>query len=301
MKKKYLTAAAVLLTLICAFALTSCGGGQTGGNGDGAGNGNVTDASSLIEAHKSAQNDVESVHMDATTDMNMTMNSESLEAVLGSSELSMPFVVEMSLDSGKETAHGTTKTTVDLMGQSQEQNAEAYYDLKEGAAYVKAAESSAWTKTESTATVSSMLNSADDFSDEMLKDAEYAETEDGYTLTFDATNMGSIINELNSMDDLSASGVTLEDCTINKGTVVYTFDKETCLIKHVNMTGVDMTAKGSMQGMEFEMDIVMSADFDYSKYNELSPADYEIPDSVISSAAAPAKAGKALSVIRQAA
>lgn len=291
MRPRILTAAAILTGILCCAALTSCGGTAAGDA--------PTDAPTLIEKHNEAQGAVKSLHMDATTNMTMSMDTASMSSVLGTSELTMPFTIEMALDSGRETAHGTTKTTISFMGQSQKQNAEAYYDMKNAVSYVKAEGSSSWSKSESDVNISSMLDSTAGLSEESLKKAEFSEEEDAYVLTLNAKDMGDVINELNSMDDLSSQGVELTDCTIKSGTAVYTFDKSTCLLRSVKLTAVDMTATGSVQGVDFEMGISMDADFAFSKYDELSPSDYEIPESVTSSASA--KAGPSPAEIRRAA
>ena len=208
---------------------------------------------------------------------------DGLKDVMGTDSLTMPMSITMSMDSGKETAHATSNTKMTMLGQSIDQNAEQYIDIKNGVTYTKAEGTNQWTKTESDASMSDMMDSMSKMSKDMLSKAEFAETEDSYTLTLDAEVMGDMIKELGLFDSISSADMELEEFSIDSGQIVYTFDKESALLTKSEIKELDVKAKGTEQGISADMQIPVSATMEYSHYGELDPKDYEIPSDVTGS------------------
>ena len=258
--------AALVFTL---GTLTSCGGPS------------ITDAKSLVAANKAAQEAVKNFHMDGDLDMEMKMKMEELQALLGTAELSMPMKMEMSMDMSKETAHGTTKTDVTTLGQTQSVDAEMYCDIKEGIVYTKTDASNTWVKSNQEINTADMVESLAGAGDELLEKAEFSSDDDSYKLTLSAEVLGESINDLGLMNDIGSAGMEIKDLNMSEGTIVYTFDKETVLMKKVEMDDVKVTANGTMDGTSLDMDIDMDAEYEFSKYDELDPKDYEIPEDVV--------------------
>ena len=240
----------------------------------------ITDGKSLIEANKAAQEKVESFHMDSDIDMDMSMKMDGLEAVLGSSSIEMPMKMEIAMDAGKETAHGTTTADISVLGQSQKVDAEMYYDLKNGTVYSKTADSSTWTKSEQDMSSIDLAGNLADISDEILEKAEFSSDDDGYKLTLQAKDLGDSINEMGLLNDINSAGVSLDKFTINEGQIIYTFNKENVNLQKVDMEDIKIDAAGTAQGSTVDLAIDMDGDYEFSKYNQLDPKDYEIPDEV---------------------
>ena len=264
--KLFLVGSVIALTL---GIFTACGGSPT-----------IDDASSLIEANRTAQEAVSSYHMDSDMDMNIAMGMEGLESLLGSSSLNMPMDMKMSMDMGKESGHGTTSVSISMMGQKQDVNAEMYVDIKEGVAYSKLDTADAWTKNEQDASTMDMISSVSAMSDEILSKAKFESDEESYKLTLTAADLGESINDLGLMDSLGSSGVELKDFSMTEGEIKYTFDKDKVLLRKISMDNVKVKATGSVQGTTMDMDITMKADYELGKYDELDPKDYQIPDDV---------------------
>ena len=253
--------------------LAGCGGSKA----------QITDAVSLAEANQAAQQAAKNYHMDMDMDMEATIKMDGLKDVMGTDSLTMPMSITMSMDSGKETAHATSNTKMTMLGQSIDQNAEQYIDIKNGVTYTKAEGTNQWTKTESDASMSDMMDSMSKMSKDMLSKAEFAETEDSYTLTLDAEVMGDMIKELGLFDSISSADMELEEFSIDSGQIVYTFDKESALLTKSEIKELDVKAKGTEQGISADMQIPVSATMEYSHYGELDPKDYEIPSDVTGS------------------
>lgn len=267
--KVRLTVAAALAVLIIGM-LSACGDGSP----------QITDAKSLAAANKTAQEAVENYHMDMNMNMDVTMNLPGLEDMLGSSSIEVPTSMEMRMDSGKETAHANSSMSMTMMGQSMDQDAEMYIDITNGTAYTKAAGTDTWQKSENSIGMTDMTNSLSELGDDIMSEAVFSETEEDYTLTLDAAVLGEAIKEMDLLGSLDAAGMGLEDFSIDGGQLTYIFDKESVLIKKIEMNDVDVKASGDISGSTADMEMPINATFDFSKYNELSAADYEIPADV---------------------
>lgn len=254
--------------------LTSCGEGNKEGGAT------INDVQSLVAANKVAQAAVKNFHMDGDMDMNTKMKMEGLGELLGMDELSMPMDIVISMDVGRETAHGDTNTSLDFMGQSQDVAAEMYCDLKEGIVYTKTEGAEGWTKKEQDMSSIDMASTISQMGAEVLEKAEFSSDAETYKLTLSAEALGDTIQDLGILNDFSSSGVEIKDLKLNDGSMIYSFDKETALVKTVEMRGIEMEATGSMEGYTMDVGIGMDGKYDFSKYDELSPTDHEIPDEV---------------------
>ena len=272
MKKKLTVAAAALMLLIGTIGLlTACGGSDKP---------QITDAASLAAASQKALEGVENFHVDMDMDMEMTMKMDGLKEVMGTDSMTVPAKIKTNLDSGKETAHGTTEVKMSMMNQPMDQAAEIYIDLVNGVTYTKAEGTEAWIKTDSDASMSDMMSSLSTLGTDVLEQAEFSESEDGYVLTLDASVMGEAIKESDMLGNYVGSGLDLETFDITGGQFVYTFDKESTRPIKIEMKDVDMKAKGETQGTAVDILVPMNAAIVYSQYGEIDPGAYEIPAEV---------------------
>ena len=273
MKKKLtMIGAAFVLVIGMAGLLSACGGGGSDAQ--------ITDAASLAAANQAAQEKAENYHMDMDMDMDMTIKMEGLQEALGTDSMNVPMKMTMSMDAGKEAAHANSNTSMSMMGQSMEQPAEMYIDIANGVTYTKAEGTEQWTKTETDSSMSEMMNSVTEMSADILEKAKFAETEEGYTLTLDAGDLGEAIKEMNLFNSYSAAGMDMEEFNISEGQITYTFYKDTALIKQIDMQGLNIKAKGEMQGAAIDMQIKLTDTMDYSQYGEIDPKAYAIPAEV---------------------
>ena len=261
----------VLLLLILSVGLiTACGKSAP----------EITGAADLAEANKTAQAEVESYHLDGDIGLEMKLNMEGMESALGTSELSMPINMKMALDSGKESAHGDMTMDLSMLGQSTTQKAEMYIDIKNGVTYTKQEGASSWTESSQQMDLTAMAPNFESLGEDVLKQAEFSEEENDYVLKLDANVMESIITENGLLEQMDLEAMELKDLKITGGNVVYRFDKDTALVKNILMEGVTISAGGNTSGMDFDIDMTMDTDMAFSKYNELKPEDYQIPDEV---------------------
>lgn len=275
MKKKLtMIGAAFVLVIGMAGILSACGGGGSEAQ--------ITDAASLAAANQSAQADVENYHMDMDMDMDMTLKMDGLKEALGTDSMNVPMKMTMSMDSGKETAHADSNTSMSMMGQSMEQPAEMYIDIANGATYTKAEGTETWTKTETDSSMTEMMNSVTEMSADILEKAKFAETEEGYTLTLDAGELGEAIKEMNLFSSYSEAGMDMKEFNITEGQIIYTFYKDSALIKKIDMQGLNIQANGEMQGSAIDMQVKLTDTMDYSQYGEIDPKAYAIPADVTS-------------------
>jgi len=273
MKKKLtMIGAAFVLVIGMAGILSACGGGGSDAQ--------ITDAASLAAANQAAQEKTENYHMDMDMDMDMTIKMDGLQEALGTDSMNVPMKMTMSMDAGKEAAHADSNTSMSMMGQSMEQPAEMYIDIANGVTYTKADGTEQWTKTETDSSMSEMMNSVTEMSADNLEKAKFAETEEGYTLTLDAGDLGEAIKEMNLFNSYSAAGMDMEEFNISEGQITYTFYKDTALIKQIDMQGLNIKAKGEMQGAAIDMQIKLTDTMNYSQYGEIDPKAYAIPAEV---------------------
>ena len=186
------------------------------------------------------------------------------------------------MDSGKETAHADSNTSISMMGQSMEQPAEMYIDIANGATYTKAEGTETWTKTETDSSMTEMLNSVTEMSADILEKAKFAETEEEYTLTLDAGELGEAIKEMNLFSSYSDMGMDMKKFNITEGQIIYTFYKDSALIKKIDMQGLNIQANGEMQGSAIDMQVKLTDTMNYSQYGEIDPKTYAIPADVTS-------------------
>ena len=275
MKKKLtMIGAAFVLVVGMAGIFSACGGGGSEAQ--------ITDAASLAAANQSAQADVENYHMDMDMDMDMTLKMDGLKEALGTDSMNVPMKMTMSMDSGKETAHADSNTSMSMMGQSMEQPAEMYIDIANGATYTKAEGTETWTKTETDSSMTEMLNSVTEMSADILEKAKFAETEEEYTLTLDAGELGEAIKEMNLFSSYSDMGMDMKEFNITEGQIIYTFYKDSALIKKIDMQGLNIQANGEMQGSAIDMQVKLTDTMNYSQYGEIDPKTYAIPADVTS-------------------
>ena len=273
MKKKLtMIGAAFVLVIGMAGILSACGGGGSDAQ--------ITDAASLAAANQAAQEKTENYRMDMDMDMDMTIKMDGLQEALGTDSMNVPMKMTMSMDAGKEAAHADSNTSMSMMGQSMEQPAEMYIDIANGVTYTKADGTEQWTKTETDSSMSEMMNSVTEMSADNLEKAKFAETEEGYTLTLDAGDLGEAIKEMNLFNSYSAAGMDMEEFNISEGQITYTFYKDTALIKQIDMQGLNIKAKGEMQGAAIDMQIKLTDTMNYSQYGEIDPKAYAIPAEV---------------------
>ena len=254
MKKKLtMIGAAFVLVIGMAGLLSACGGGSEA---------KITDAASLAAANQAAQEKAKNYHMDMDMDMDMTLKIDGLKEALGTDSMNVPMKMTMSMDSGKETAHADSNTSMSMMGQSMEQAAEMYIDIANGATYTKAEGTETWTKTETDSSMTEMMNSVTEMSADILEKAKFAETEEEYTLTLDAGELGEAIKEMNLFSSYSDIGMDMKEFNITEGQIIYTFYKDSALIKKI------------------DMQVKLTDTMNYSQYGEIDPKAYAIPADV---------------------
>ena len=251
--------------------LAGCGGADPGGD-----KASITDAKSLAAANKTAQEAVKNFHADGDMDMKIKMT---INASGTTQDLDMPMKMGLAMDTDGKTGHGQMKVDADVMGQSIDQDAEVYTDLEKGAVYTKVGGSDAWAKSDQQINVTSMMDSVAEMDESLLAKAEFAESEEGYTLTLSGDALGEALKDMDLMSGVSQ--LDLSDLTVGGGKIIYTIDKETNLMTKTVIEGLTITAKGSSSGVDYDADITMDSDYAYCKYDELKPADYEIPDEVL--------------------
>ena len=241
------------------------------------------DAKSAFEKYYKVSSSVENYHTDIDMDMKMDMGFEDkemasqLEQAMGVSSFEVPFDIGMSMDVGKESAHGDIDMAMSLMGQSEKEKGEMYIDIADGYTYTKMDSEDSWTKSEYEESAMNQLITEADLKDVDWSKFKFEKTDNGYVATIAMEDVPSLLD--------SAGGylgdVDFDDYEIDGGDIVFTFDKK-CMLTKMEMKDVKMAGKvdvGSGLG-NMTCDIDINVVMDVSKVNELKAEDYEIPSKV---------------------
>lgn len=248
-------------------SLVGCGGAQST-PAEPAPDPEPTTAMELLERYNEQENK-DNCHMDLNMDAKVT-----------SGEFELPMGVSMSLDRAGDAAHGTTSIA---FGESV--TSEMYLVKEEGkwAQYAQSPmDENSWTRTEveSSATTESLIN------EKLFKDAEFAKTDDGYTVTVSGDKIGDVLSTLGSNDysDMLGSDESDVSKALKEASIVYTFGKD-FLVKSVaydmnyNYQSGDENALLSLSANSS-----ISLKVTVSGYGTIDPSKVALPDEVKKSA-----------------
>ena len=267
--------ATITTTLALALGtLAGCGGGA-------AVQPDPTTAEELLARYEALE-DKENYHSDGTIDVSISL--------LG---MDMPMKGTIKMDVDGDNSHSVMDLTTTILGEETQTTTESY-TARDGANYVVYNSSEGedgsvtWTKSTATEDTGSLDDSL--FSDESLKGAEFAATENGYTLTQDKANINELMKSLN-MDLDSLVGDLGDDWkadTSDDTSVVYTFDKD-CRPTNVALKlGFALSYAGDDAGdvdpslLSMGFDIAMN--MDYSAFGQTDPDTVAVPDDVLENA-----------------
>lgn len=269
MKKRVL-----IITMMLAMCLlfTACGQPK------------VVGVKSLAAANIAAQSKVKSYHMDASADMDINLDSDTLQSLLQSMNPRLPVKMTLAADSGTDTAHITTEAAISVLGQSVGlQTAEVYLDMENQAAYAKAGDSTEWTTADyqdHQMSLKEMTGGLAAIGKTVLENATFEEGEDSYSLTLPAEKAGDLIADMHLLDSVDLGIADVREITVESGQIIYTVDKESLLVRSIELKDVDVRGKGVYQDASVALKFPINAVFSFSRYNELEEAEYAIPEEV---------------------
>lgn len=239
---------------------------------------------------KNFSNSPDNYHMDVDIDMNMDMGfsdpetAAQLEAYLGTKTIEIPVDMEISMDVGKETAHGDLDLAMSMLGEKIKQSGEMYIDAKEGYSYTKMEDEDEWSKSsiEDNATFTQLF-SKEDMEKVDWDKLKFEKTDNGYVVTGSAEDLGDSF--MGDSTSAYLDSFDVDDFKLDGGDVKFVFDKQ-CRLTEAQIEGLTMKGSADMGSGMGDMDctIVMDCTFEYSKFNEIDAEKYEIPKEVINGA-----------------
>lgn len=259
-------AAFIAASALALSGLAGCGGGPA----------EPTNAQELLERFEQAENH-DNFH--AVLDYDVEMN------VLGQS---IPITIKMDMDCAGEAAHGD----LTMSGMGQEMASELYVE-KDGDTYMQYSSTGegddvTWAKSE---VDSSAIESLTD--EELLADAEFAKTDDGYTLTVPGDKL---------MEAMAASGADMSELFDSLGDdslkdaladadAVYTFDSDCMLTGFTYDLDFDYDYSADADAdadadstAALTMNMKMSITMTVSDYGSVKAEDVAVPEDVKKSA-----------------
>lgn len=238
-------------------------------------------AKDVMEKYYSGADKIESYHLEGTMDMDVSMkiDSKDVTEMLGTDTIDMPVNMDLSMDVGKPSAHGDIAMDMSILGEKESTSVEMYYDIEKGYTYTKEDGSDTWykQKTDKAFTDMAAIEIFDEDTD--WDKFEFEKLKEGYKVSVNVKDLDS-----DFFSDIMTT--YLEDVDFDEfefgdeGKLVYEFDKSCRPVKSkiedlLLTSSMNMDAAGDMS-----CDVVMNADFDMSKYNEVDEDDYEIPSKV---------------------
>jgi|GEM_PF-5986366 len=244
----------------------------------------ITDVKSLVNANIKAQSQVKSYHMDGKVDMDITLDYQEYQTIINIWDPKLMAQMDLSVDSGGETAHVFTNAGVSIFGETvTEKTAELYLDVGNMAVYSKTGDPPQWKKTGDYADQIGTLELAGGLAiaeKAVLENAEFSETDEFYTLTMPAEKAGDLINELHLLERVDLEIADLSDIAIEGGQIIYNVDKTTLLVSSVELKDVDCRGKGTYGGFSVNLLFTVNGTFSFSRYDELEESEYAIPAEV---------------------
>ena len=219
----------------------------------------------LLERSAEAQKDLESCHIDGK--MNMDINLNSPNGV----SMSMPYGIEISMDTGKKSAHAVSNVKGTVLGVSQTNKVETYYDIENGKAYSKQDGSTAWIESNEKIPIDSLIDTGD-VGKSFPEGAELKAEDDKYVIKVDAKDL----KEFDSYIGMDDSVGSLGEIKVEGGDVEYEFDASTYYLIKVTIDDLKMSGNNS----DVNYDATVNYDIDISEHNEVSEDKYTIPKDV---------------------
>lgn len=244
----------------------------------------ITGVESLIKANVKAQSKVKSYHVDGKVNMDIALDYEDLQFIMGFLDLKLAVEMDMSADAGTETAHVVTDAGVTIFGETvAAQTAELYLDMKDLAVYSRTGDSRQWKKSGDHADQFGFKELAGGLviaEKTIIDNAEFNETDEYYTLTLPAEKAGELVTGLHLLDRIDLGFADVRDITVESGQIVYYVDKKTLLVSSVEFNDVDCRGKGDYQGFSVDLKFTVNGEFTFSRYNELEESEFAIPAEV---------------------
>ena len=245
----------------------------------------VTGVKSLIAANIKAQSKVKNYHMDGDVNMDITLDYDELQSIVGMLNLKLPVRMTLSTDAGDKTAHVITDAGVTILGETVPvQTSELYIDMKNKVVYSKTGDPPQWKKSENNADqmgFKELVGGISIAGKTVLENASYSETDEFYSLTMPAEKTGDLINDLHLLNRVDLGIADVSDITVEGGQIVYNVDKTTLLVSSVELKDVNCRGKGTYNGVSVDLRFSVNGAFLFSRYNELEESEYTIPAEVI--------------------
>ena len=208
--------------------------------------------------------------------------------------MEMPMTGTMAIDTAGDNSYYVTDITGEMFGESVTTKSESYSTREDKvfAVYTRTTDENGegeWTRgeTDADSTLSSAMMST-----ESLKKAEFAATENGYTLTLNSADIDDLLNAVNvDTDDLVESlGKDFTATPSDDTKVVYTFDKD-CMPTNVTFKiGYDFKYTGETNDIidlsSMSMGVVVDLNMDFTGYGTVDAAKVTVPDDVKANAVA---------------
>ena len=236
---------------------------------------------------KSLSNTPESFHMDFDMDLDMAMGfddptmSSQLEEALGTKTISIPITFSMQADVNKNKAHADMDMRVSMLGQKEKVTGEMYVDGEEGYSYT-CEDGGEWYKNElDDKQAFSQFFGSDDLEDIDWDKAEFKKTDNGYTVTFAAEDIGELVAK-SAADYMNASEFdAFEDFEFTDGNVVFTFDKK-CQMTKVAVDGLVLEGSSEIVSDLGSMNTTVTVDgtCEYSDFGKIDSEKCEVPKKV---------------------
>ena len=244
----------------------------------------ITGVASLAAANIKAQSKVKSYHMDGDVNMDITLDYDEAQSILGMLNLKLPVKMTLTTDAGGETAHVITDAKVTILGEAVPvRTSELYLDMKNKVAYSKTGDPPHWKKSGKHADQMGFKKLAGGIAlagKTVLENASFSETDEFYTLTMPAEKTGDLIKDLHLLDRVDLGIADVRDITVEGGEIRYNVDKTTFLVSSVELKDVDCRGKGTYEDISVDLKFLINGSFLFSRYNELDESEYAIPAEV---------------------
>jgi hypothetical protein len=264
-------AAGLATALAFTLGLAACGGGSPDKLPD------PTNTDQLIQRYEGSE-DKDNYRAEGTVAMGISF--------LG---MDMPLEGTLKMENDGTSNHCLMDLSGEILGESTTSVTEVYSAQEADDAIVtysrttEDGQDELWKR--STSTVSETIHDSL-LSTEKLKGAKFEATDDGYTLTLNATDADAILNALNMNTDelMSSMGTDMTATPTDDTAIVYTFDKDCYPTKVSLKVGYDFAYTGDTQGLadlsDIGMGIDIAIDMSISGYGTIRDEDIQVPDVV---------------------